>query len=127
MKKPSNTGASLRTRTASWQYDSMDKAEGMDNDSNHPSYKKLTKYSGNQHGGAAEGNFGRGATRGNTNATGAGPKTPPVSGVPNFEAAKKSSDSINFGSQVRGQGGSTVKTGRESFDFGRGPTKGNGQ
>ena len=66
MKKPSNTGAALKTRTASWQYDSMDYANGMDNNDTTP-YKALTKYAGNQHGGAAEGNFGRGPTKGNKN------------------------------------------------------------
>mgnify|MGYP003350239008 CR=1 FL=1 len=137
MKKPANTGAALRTRTASWQYDSMDLAEGMDNNSNHPSYKELTKFKGNQHGGAAEGNFGRGATRGNTGATAnQGKKQPPASAVPAFEKFKGPSDSINHGGQVRNAGGtrSWSPSGTQNYDgnidkidFGRGPTKGNGQ
>jgi hypothetical protein len=131
MKKPGNTGAALKTRTASWQYDSMDLAEGMDN-SNHPSYKKLTKYSGNQHGGSAEGNFGRAAAnlKGNTGATAnAGPKQPAVSSVPALPAQGSVRDSINRGAQVRNPGGvkEMPKRGKESFDMGRGPTRGNQQ
>lgn len=130
MKKPTNTGAALRTRTASWQYDSMDLAEGLDN-KDHPSYKKLTQYSGNQHGGAAEGNFGRAAAnlKGNTGKTAnAGPKQPATDGVP-ASIKIKNPDYINGGAQVRTPGGTKEmpKRGRESFDFGRGPTRGNQQ
>lgn len=136
MKKPGNTGAALRTRTASWQYDSADYAEGMDNDQ-HPSYKALSKYSGNQHGGAAEGNFGRGATKGNTGSTAnSGPKKPTASSVPAFERAKGPSDSINAGGQVRTPGGirefapsagQNYKGNPDKINSGRGPTKGNSQ
>jgi hypothetical protein len=130
MKKPANTGAALKTRTASWQYDSADYAEGIDN-KNHPSYKALTKYSGNQHGGAAEGNFGRGATKGNTNPTGVGPKQAPTAALKDTAAGCNScyAGTFNAGAQVRTPGGvkEMPKRGRESFDFGRGPTRGNAQ
>jgi hypothetical protein len=132
MKK--NSGSLTRTQTASWQHDSMDKAEGLDNDSNHPSYKQLKKYSGNQHGGAAEGNFGRGALKGNTNPTGVGPRQAPTSGVPSTSLPNP--DSINCGAQVRTPGGTRPwdpKSGQnyrgnaDSINLGRGPTKGNAQ
>jgi hypothetical protein len=132
MKK--NSGSLTRTQTASWQHDSMDKAEGLDNDSNHPSYKQLKKYSGNQHGGSAEGNFGRGALKGNTNPTGVGPKQAPTSSVPSMNLPNP--DSINCGPQVRTPGGTRPwdpKSGQnyrgnaDSINLGRGPTKGNAQ
>ena len=134
MKK--NSGSLTRTQTASWQYDSMDKANGMDNDSNHASYKLLTKYSGNQHGGAAEGNFGRGSLKGNTNPTGVGPKQAPTSAVPNFQAYMKDSDSINFGRGPVNAGSTRTfdpKAGQnytgnaDRINMGRGPTRGNAQ
>ena len=133
--KPKNTGAALRTQTASWQYDSADYADGMDN-KDHPSYKKLKQYSGNQHGGAAEGNFGRGPTRGNTGSLVQGPACPPASAVPALPAQGSTRDSINRGSQVRTPGGTRAfmpsKTENYNGDsnrinFGRGPTKGNAQ
>jgi hypothetical protein len=136
MKKPSNTGAALRTRTASWQYDSMTEANGMDNDSNHPSYKQLTKFSGNQHGGAAEGNFGRGPTVGNKGCDVEGPAKPPVSGVPGLPKQGSVRDSINRGSQVRTPGGTRAfdpsatqnyRGNPDKINSGRGPTKGNSQ
>jgi hypothetical protein len=132
MKK--NSGSITRTQTASWQHDSMDKAEGLDNDSNHPSYKALKKYSGNQHGGSAEGNFGRGALKGNTNPTGVGPKQAPTSGVPSTNLPNP--DGINCGAQVRTPGGTRPwdpKSGQnyrgnaDSINLGRGPTRGNAQ
>ena len=132
MKKPANTGAALKTRTASWQYDSMDLAAGMDN-KDHPSYKALTKYSGNPSKSPAGSpdhiDKGRGPTRGMTGALQAGPKTPPASGVPSLPAQGTVRDSINRGAQVRNPGGvkEMPKCGRESFDMGRGPTKGNSQ
>ena len=131
MKKSPTTA-----RTASWQYDSMSLAAGMDNDSNHPSYKALTKYSGNQHGGAAEGNFGRGSLRGNTNPTGVGPKQAPASAVPALPAQGSVRDSINRGAQVRTPGGtrtwdpkaeSNYKGNPDRINEGRGPTRGNKQ
>lgn len=135
MKKPANTGAALRTRTASWQYDSADYAEGMDN-KDHPSYKKLNKYSGNQHGGSAEGNFGRGPTVGNKGCDVEGPKKPPTAAVPAFQKAMGPNDSINAGPQVRTPGGTrefAPKAGQnyrgnaDKINEGRGPTKGNSQ
>jgi hypothetical protein len=135
--KPKNTGSALRTQTASWQYDSADYADGMDN-KDHPSYKALTKYQGNQHGGAAEGNFGRAAAnlKGNTGATAnAGPKKPAVDGVP-ASIKIKSPDYINGGHQVRTPGGtrpfdpkagSNYSGNADKINFGRGPTKGNAQ
>jgi hypothetical protein len=116
MKKPANTGAALKSRTASWQYDSMDLAAGMDN-KDHPSYKQLSKFSGNPSKSAPGSpdsiNAGRGALKGNTNPTGVGPKQPAASATGT--------------AQYRGVGGTTVKTGKESFDCGRGPTRGNQQ
>ena len=132
MKK--NSGSITRTQTASWQHDSMDKAEGLDNDSNHPSYRQLKKYSGNQHGGAAEGNFGRGALKGNTNPTGVGPRHAPTSGVPSTSLPNP--DAINCGAQVRTPGGTRPwdpKSGQnyrgnaDEINLGRGPTRGNAQ
>ena len=136
--KPKNTGAAIRTRTAANQYDSMELAEGMDN-RDHPGYKKLSQYSGNQHGGAAEGNFGRAAAnlRGNTGATAnAGVKQPPASAVPSLPAQGSVRDTINRGAQVRTPGGtrpfapSATENYRGDYNrinFGRGPTKGNSQ
>jgi len=112
----------------------MDKAEGLDNDSNHPSYKQLKKYSGNQHGGAAEGNFGRGALKGNTNPTGVGPKQAPTSGVPSTNLPNP--DAINCGAQVRTPGGTrpfmpsagqNYRGNADQINLGRGPTRGNAQ
>ena len=134
--KAKNTGAALSTRTASWQYDSADYAEGMDNN-NHPSYKALSKYSGNQHGGDAQGNFGRGATKGNTGSTAnAGPKKTPTAGVPALPKQGSVRDSINRGPQVRTPGGTrdftpskgqNYKGNADKINEGRGPTKGNSQ
>ena len=127
--------SSTSVRTASWQFDSMTKADGMDNDSNHPSYKQLKKYSGNQHGGAAEGNFGRGATRGNTNPTGVGPKQAPTSALPS-QIKIKNPDYINGGAQVRTPGGTrsfdpsagqNYHGNPDRMNEGRGPTRGNSQ
>lgn len=133
MKKPTNS--LTRTQTASWQYDSMDLAAGMDN-KDHPSYKQLSKFSGNPSKSPAGNpdsiNAGRGATRGNTNPTGVGPATAPTANL--VDAWKSGSKSLYAGTysgagQARTPGG--VKEfpirGKESFDFGRGPTKGNAQ
>jgi hypothetical protein len=128
MKKTTNS--LTRTQTASWQYDSMDLAEGMDN-KDHPSYKQLTKYSGNpskQPAGSPDSiNKGRGPTHGNTGTLADSSCKPPVSAVPALPAQGSVRDSINRGAQVRTPGGTKEmpKRGKESFDFGRGPTKGN--
>ena len=129
MKKSMTT-----TRTASWQYDSADYAAGMDN-GDHPSYKQLSKFKGNQHGGAAEGNFGRGPTRGNTGSLVQGPAHPPAAGVP-ASVKIKNPDYINGGAQVRTPGGTRAfdpsatqnyKGNPDRINSGRGPTKGNAQ
>ena len=130
MKKTTNS--LTRTQTASWQFDSMTKADGMDNDSNHPSYKALTKYSGNPSSAPAGNpdsiNAGRGSLKGNTNPTGVGPKQAPTSAMP-AQVKIKNPDYINGGAQVRTPGGTREMParGKESFDYGRGPTKGNQQ
>ena len=135
--KPKNTGAALRTQTASWQMNKADQSnpdQGMNNN-DHPSYKKLKQYSGNQHGGAAEGNFGRGPTKGNTGSLVQGPKHPPTAGVPS-QTKIKNPDYINGGAQVRTPGGTRPFTPSKTenyngdynnINFGRGPTKGNAQ
>ena len=133
--KPKNTGAALRTMTASWQHDSMDLAAGMDN-KDHPSYRALSKFQGNQHGGAAEGNFGRGPTVGNKSDLDTGPKHPMASSVPALPAQGSVRDNINRGAQVRTPGGTRPfdpKDGQnysgnaDKINMGRGPTKGNKQ
>jgi len=140
--KPKNTGAALRTMTASWQYDSMDYATGMSN-KDHPSYRALSKYSGNmssQPAGAPDHiNKGRAAAnlKGNTGATAnEGPKKTPSAGVPALPAQGSVSDSINRGQQVRTPGGTRPfdpKAGQnysgnpDQINMGRGPTKGNKQ
>lgn len=89
--------------------------------------KHSTKYSGNQSGLTGKVNAGRGPTRGNDgkccDPTGSGFKgTTPPSHVHDTHAPGA------YGkAPYRGVGGTTVKTGRESFNFGRGPTKGNQQ
>lgn len=139
--KAKNTGAALRTQTASWQYDSADYADGMDN-ANHPSYKALTTYAGNQHTGHSNDgrlvNKGRAAAnlKGNTGATAnAGPKKPAVNPVPG-SVKIKNPDYINGGAQVRTPGGTRPfdpKAGQnysgnaDKINFGRGPVKGNSQ
>lgn len=133
--KPKNSGSLTRTQTASWQYDSADYAEGMDN-KDHPSYKALSKFSGNQHGGAAEGNFGRGPTVGNKGCGLEGPKRPPASAVPALPKQGSIRDNINRGKQERTPGGTRpfAPSATENYtgdynkiNFGRGPTKGNSQ
>ena len=136
MKK--NSGSLTRTQTASWQHDSMDKAEGLDNDSNHPSYKQLKKYSGNRQSAPAGSpdsiRMGRGSLKGNTNPTGVGPRQAPTSGVPSTSLPNP--DGINCGAQVRTPGGTRPwdpKSGQnyrgnaDEINLGRGPTKGNAQ
>ena len=136
MKK--NSGSLTRTQTASWQHDSMDKAAGLDNDSNHPSYKQLKKYSGNMQSAPAGSpdsiRMGRGALKGNTNTLTAGPARPPTSSVPSTSLPNP--DAINCGPQVRTPGGTrpfmpsagqNYKGNADSINLGRGPTKGNAQ
>jgi hypothetical protein len=134
MKK--NSGSLTRTQTARSQYDSMTEANGMDNTSNHPSYNQLTRYSGNQPGGAAEGNFGRGPTVGNRGCDIEGPACPPTAAVPNFQARMRDSDSINFGRGPVNAGstrkfepsaGQNYRGNADQINMGRGPTRGNSQ
>jgi hypothetical protein len=113
----------------------MDYAEGMDN-KDHPSYKALSKYKGNQHGGDAQGNFGRGPTKGNMGCGDVGPARPPAQAVPTLPAQGSIRDNINRGPQVRTPGGTrnfmpsateNYKGDYNSINMGRGPTKGNAQ
>ena len=133
MKKSSTT-----VRTASWQYDSADYAAGMDN-KDHPSYKALSKYSGNpskQPAGSPDHiDKGRGPTRGNMCCGGVGPATPPTSALP-AQVKIKNPDYINGGAQVRTPGGTrswdpkmgqNYKGNADSINSGRGPTRGNSQ
>ena len=138
--KPKNTGAALRTMTASWQYDSADYAAGMDN-RDHPSYRALPT-GGNQHTGHSNDgrlvDFGRAAAnlKGNTGKTAnEGPRMAPADSVPG-QAKIKNPDYINGGAQVRTPGGTRPwdpKQGQnysgnpDRINLGRGPTKGNKQ
>ena len=134
MKKSPTTA-----RTASWQYDSMTLANGMDNDSNHASYKLLTKYSGNPSKSPAGNpdsiNAGRGSLKGNTNPTGVGPRQAPTSAMP-ANIKIKNPDYINGGAQVRTPGGTrsfdpsagqNYHGNPDRINSGRGPTRGNSQ
>jgi len=126
-------------RTASWQYDSMTEANGMDNDSNHASYKLLTKYSGNPSKAAAGSpdhiNKGRGPVKGNNGTSSEGPAKPPAAAVP-ASIKIKNPDYINGGAQVRTPGGTrpfdpsagqNYHGNADRINAGRGPTKGNSQ
>lgn len=137
--KAKNTGAALRTQTAMNQRDDAYFAVGMDN-GDHPSYKKLTAYSGNKHTGHSNDgrlvNMGRGPTVGNKGCDIEGPACPPYSSVPALPKQGSTRDSINRGSQVRTPGGTRAfdpKAGQnyagnaDKINMGRGPTKGNSQ
>ena len=137
MKK--NSGSLTRTATASWQYDSADYAEGIDN-SNHPSYKALTKYSGNPEKAAAGTpdsiRMGRGSLKGNTNPTGVGPRQAPTDAMPNWQAHRGVQDSLNFGRGPVNAGstrtfdpaaGQNYRGNADQINMGRGPTRGNAQ
>ena len=122
------------------QYDSMTEANGMDNNSNHPSYKQLSKYSGNRQS-AAPGTpdsirMGRGPTVGNRGCDIEGPACPPTAAVPNFQARMRDSDSINFGRGPVNAGstrkfepsaGQNYRGNADMINMGRGPTRGNSQ
>ena len=73
-------------------------------------------------------NKGRGPTKGNQdyNAMQGKHREPPASQRDSV-TKPKNADSINVGSQVRNPGGTKEfpKRGKESFNYGRGPTKGN--
>jgi len=116
---------------------------GQDN-SYKPS-KEGSRFAGNQHTGVQNPNktenFGRlaGATVGNTaRDSGTGPKRPPTSKVPAFEAAGKRlhDGTFNAGPQDRTPGGTrswepeagqNYKGNIDRINEGRGPTKGNKQ
>lgn len=134
MKKSMTTA-----RTASWQYDSMNLAAGMDN-KDHPSYKALSKYSGNPSKSPAGSpdhiDKGRGPTKGNMGCGIEGPACPPYSAVPALPAQGTVRDNINRGAQVRTPGGTrswdpkagqNYKGNPDMINSGRGPTKGNAQ
>lgn len=77
-------------------------------------------------------NYGRGPTKGNDGECGhsgfshAG-KKPPTAAVPAVPAQGSTRDNINRGHQVRGGGTAMPATGKNMFNAGRGPTKGNQQ
>jgi hypothetical protein len=109
-------------------------SNGQDNNSRITT--KTTKYSGNQHGGPAGGNYGRGPTVGNKGNTVEGPAKPPTDSLPNFQSYMKKSDSLNFGPGPRTPGGTrsfdpkagqNYKGNADQINMGRGPTKGNAQ
>ena len=54
-------------------------------------------------------------------------KKPPTSAMPSLPAQGSIRDNINRGSQVRGGGTAMPNRGRETFNMGRGPTRGNQQ
>jgi hypothetical protein len=127
------------TRTASWQHDSMDLAEGLDN-KDHPSYAQNRKYARNQWSGHSNDgrlvNKGRGPTVGNKGCDIEGPACPPYAQVPKLPAQGSLRDSINRGAQVRTPGGTrnwmpaagqNYRGNPDSINSGRGPTKGNAQ
>lgn len=107
--------------------------------------KQGNAYRGNQYAGKTDPNktlnYGRGHTRGNDGSCGhsgfaMSGKRPPTSAVPNFEASKKSSDSIHQGKQERTPGGTRAFDPKakqnyvgnaDKINMGRGPTKGNEQ
>jgi len=109
-------------------------SDGMDNNSRIST--KSSKYSGNQHGGKAGGNYGRGPVTGNNGTPQAGPAHPPTAAVPNFQSYQKRSDSLNFGAGPRNAGstrpfdpkaGQNYRGNADQINVGRGPTKGNSQ
>jgi hypothetical protein len=95
-----------------------------------------TKYAHNQWSGHSndgrEVNMGRGPTKGNDGKCGHSGfshsgKMPPTSALPSLPAQNSVRDMINRGSQVRGGGQAMPTCGRETFNMGRGPTRGNSQ
>ena len=109
-------------------------SDGMDNNSRITT--KTTKYSGNQHGGKAGGNYGRGPVVGNNGTPAAGPAKAPTDSLPNFQSYMKKSDSLNFGPGPRTPGGTrpfdpksgqNYKGNPDLINVGRGPTRGNSQ
>ena len=127
------------TRTAAWQHDSGDLAQGLDNQ-NHPSYAQNRRFARNMWSGHSNDgrlvNRGRGPTTGNMGCGDEGPACPPYSAVPKMPAQGSVRDSINRGAQVRTPGGTrnfmpsagqNYRGNADSINAGRGPTKGNSQ
>ena len=135
--KPANMKTVTRSATSPAQQGDRDLAsDGMKNGSSQSA--KAQGFAGNQYSGVQNANktinMGRGSTVGNDGKCGHSGfdhsgKMPPVSAVPALPKQGSVRDSINRGSQVSTPGGvkEMPKTGRESFDMGRGPTKGNSQ
>jgi len=99
---------------------------------------KSSKYSGNQHGGKAVGNYGRGPTVGNKGNTVEGPAKPPAAGLVDTAGAAKKlfAGSYAGAEQVRTPGGTrpfdpkasgNYKGNPDLINMGRGPTRGNAQ
>lgn len=84
--------------------------------------RKTNRFAGNQSGKTAVVNAGRGPTVGNTS----NDKTPGSHSMPKATPGKEMTMGCHQ-PQVRTPGGvkEMPKTGRESFNFSRGPTKGN--
>ena len=112
------------------------KSDGMDNNSRITT--KSTKYSGNQHGGKAGGNYGRGPVTGNNGTTNSGPAKPPTAGLVDTASAAKRLFAGSYGgaAQVRNPGGTRTfvpsagqnfKGNPDLINAGRGPTRGNAQ
>ena len=111
-------------------------SSGQDNNSRITT--KTTKYSGNQHGGRAGGNYGRGPVTGNNGTPAAGPAKPPTAGLVDTAAASKRlfDGSYAGAAQVRTPGGTrpfepksgqNYKGNADQINMGRGPTRGNSQ
>ena len=90
-----------------------------------------SKFAGNQHGGKAGGNYGRGPTKGNTGTR----ATPGTAAMP-ASVKIKDPDYINGGAQVRTPGGTrsfepsktqNFKGNSDRINAGPGPRKGNQQ
>ena len=99
---------------------------------------KSSKYSGNQHGGKAGGNYGRGPTVGNRGCDIEGPARPPAAGLVDTAGAAKKlfAGSYAGAAQVRTPGGTRTfvpsagqnfKGNPDLINAGRGPTRGNSQ
>ena len=111
-------------------------SDGMNNSSRITT--KTTKYSGNQHGGKAGGNYGRGPTVGNRGCDIEGPAKPPTAGLVDTASAAKRlfAGSYAGAAQVRTPGGTrpfdpksgqNYKGNPDLINVGRGPTRGNSQ
>ena len=134
--KPTNMKTVTRSATNIDQMGDRDlKSDGMKNGSSQSAVK--SKWAYNYNGGAAEGNFGRGPTVGNTGNPEASPP-PAFSRVPDFKTGAKRAFDGTYGgaAQVRTPGGtrkfdpSATQNYRgdiDSMNVGRGPTKGNAQ